>query len=250
MRRAVGIGGLSRSSAISRLAASMTRRSSCRGPAESKDAGGSSTRTRPGAATLNDCRCCHSVGASAAWPATANRANRLGRRRKGFFIAGQKALVGERREDGDDRHGKQCADAVKRLEPREIVKEKLEQRDTEQRDGRVARGAGLLPDAGAQEAEREERPGDGVGHVARKIAGKLQGQRLRAGRGEVVGDLDVEEQEREDDPEGVEERRGGEPGHPLRRGGPRARPRGKRRGRQAAGGESPDEKGRGAAAIV
>ena len=116
-------------------------------------------------------------------------------------------MIGERSERRNDRDRKECADPVERTQLHKIVKEEFEQRDAEQCERSIAPGARRFPDADEQQAEREERPRDSVAHVASEMAGKLKREHALAGRAEKVGDLDVDEEERENGAEGVEERR-------------------------------------------
>ena len=101
--------------------------------AESKDAAVRSTRTSPGAATSRACRCRHSVGVMARQLAAEKSASTSAAPLKlgwgGLFIARQEALVGERRQDGDDGDREERADAVEGLEAREVVEKELQQRD-------------------------------------------------------------------------------------------------------------------------
>src|ERR1035438_6596468 len=251
---ATGAGGRSSRRAISSPAGSMTRRSSCCGPAASNDAGDRSTRTSPGAATLRACRCCHSVGVRAgqltAAQSASSSAGRLRLRWKGLFIARQEALVGKRRQDRDHRDGEEGADAVERLEARKVVEEELEQGDAQERDGGITHAPLPLPYAGGQQAEREEGPPDGVGHVAREIAGELEGERERPGQREVVGDLDVQENEREDDAKGIDQRLRVDAEHVLPGRGQQPCAREEGGYRHAVGIEVPVEHGRAAANVV
>ena len=123
-------------------------------------------------------------------------------------MAGKKTLVGEGCDDRDDRDAEERADAVERLEAREVVEEELEQRHAEERERGIAAEAEVFPEAREQQREREDRPRDGVGHVAREVPGELEHQRPRARRREEVRDLDVEEQEGEHGAERGEQRGG------------------------------------------
>ena len=75
------------------------------------------------------------------------------------------------------------------------MQEQFCQRYAKQRDAGITSGPLLDPHSNQDEPEREERPGDGIRHVAGKIAGEGKGQR-RADR-EIIGDLDIEEEENE-----------------------------------------------------
>ena len=130
------------------------------------------------------------------------------------------------------------------------MEEELEQGDAEQREGGVAGRAGLPPDAGDQQAECEQRPRDGVSHVAGEHAGELEREHVGAGGREEVGDLEVEEQEGEHDPKRVEQRGGVQAEDPLAGRGHQPRPGEKRGGDQAVRVEIPVEDRRGAAGVV
>ena len=97
---------------------------------------------------------------------------------------------------GDDGNADERADAVELIETAEIVEEKLGKRRHEERHTGVADPARLLPHADEEECESEKRPGDRVRHVACKVAAERKGE--RRADGEIIGDLDVEEQEGQD----------------------------------------------------
>src|SRR5438132_197616 len=81
----------------------------------------------------------------------------------------------------------------------------------------MATCASALPDAREQEAKGKKGPRDGVGHVTGEVAGELKNQRAAAGWREEVGNLDVEQEEREDDAERIQERRRGDAGNLIAR---------------------------------
>ena len=64
------------------------------------------------------------------------------------------------------------------------------------RDAGVTHPARLLFHADEKKREGVERPGDGIGHVAGEVAGERKGE--RGPDGEIIRDLDVQEQEGED----------------------------------------------------
>lgn len=119
-------------------------------------------------------------------------------------VAGGETLIKQRGDESDGSDGDQGADAVELVELGEIVEKQLQGGHAEERDGGDAGGAGFFPDAGGEKDERKKRPADGVGEVAREVAGEVE-REGGAGRAEEVGDLEVEKEEAEDDAEGVEE---------------------------------------------
>ena len=130
------------------------------------------------------------------------------------------------------------------------MEEELEQRHAQQREAGVARGTQSLPDAHHHQTEREQRPGDRVGHVAGKIAGELEDEGCLASGREVVGDFQVQEEEGEDDAERVQQNRGIELGNAVARRSEQARRDEKCGGRQSVGIEIPVEDRSRAAGLV
>src|SRR6476469_5953023 len=63
--------------------------------------------------------------------------DRLIRNGRSFDIGGEKSLIGEGSEHGDDGHTDERSDAIKLSELREIVKEEFQNRDAEQREAAV-----------------------------------------------------------------------------------------------------------------
>src|SRR4051812_3185585 len=138
----------------------MIRKSLSVGWAESSVAAGRTILVRPGAGTLSVWRFCHSVGVIAAQPIavvkarpSSVRGKKLRLRRSGFFIARQKALIGEGGEDRDHGDAEQRADPIESFEAREVVEKEFQQRHAEECNRRVAGDAGFLPDTRAEEDE-------------------------------------------------------------------------------------------------
>src|SRR5690606_29711680 len=102
---------------------------------------------------------------------------RCGALSAGSFVRRCEALIEKRSGDRDGGDGDESGDAVELPEFGEIVKEQLEERDAKERDRSDAGGASFLPDSGAEQAERERRPADGVGEVAGEMAGEVEGER-------------------------------------------------------------------------
>src|SRR6266496_2689864 len=99
-----------------------------------------------------------------------------------FVIARQKPLIRDRRDDEDNRNGDERTDPIKRIKPRQIMKEKFEERHDEQCSASVTTGPQLFPKTQQQQPEREQRPGNRVSHVARKVAGEFKRERVRPRR--------------------------------------------------------------------
>src|SRR4051812_43503016 len=159
----------------------MIRKSLSVGWAESSVAAGRTILVRPGAATLSVWRFCHSVGVIAAEPTavaktrpSSVRGKKLRLRRSGFFIARQKALIGEGGEDRDHGDAEQRANPVESFEAREIVEKEFQQCYAEECDRGVAGDTSFLPDARAKEDEGKQRPRDRVGHVPREVSGEAK----------------------------------------------------------------------------
>ena len=114
-----------------------------------------------------------------------------------FLRLAQETLVEERGDNRDDRDNDEGGDTIKLLELRQIVEEKLQQDHAKQDKTGVARAAGAFADSDDQQEQSEECPGNAVTHVAREVAAELKRELVGAGLGEVIGDLNVQQDEGE-----------------------------------------------------
>src|SRR6266478_3536566 len=115
----------------------------------------------------------------------------------------EKALVKERREDRDDCDDDERGDSIELIQLRKVVQEKFEDSDAKQSETRVSHRSDRLTDPNNQQQQREQRPRDAVAHVAREVSRKLKRERGHARPAEVIGNLDVQQQKRENGAERV-----------------------------------------------
>src|SRR5207237_8253361 len=103
----------------------------------------------------------------------------------------EESLIQERCKNCDNGDNDKRADAIKLVELRKVMKEKFYDGGAEQAKTRVAHSWNLLADANDKHQQREQCPGDAIAHISGEISRELKRQRGRAGRAEVIGDLDV-----------------------------------------------------------
>src|SRR6266478_7468673 len=115
----------------------------------------------------------------------------------------EKALVKERCEDRDDCDDHERGDSIELIQLRKVVQEKFEDSDAKQSETRVSHRPDRLTDPNNQKQQREQRPRDAVTHVAREVSRKLKRKRGHARPAEVIGNLDVQQQKRENGAERV-----------------------------------------------
>ena len=104
-------------------------------------------------------------------------------------------------------------------------------------------GGEAFPESEAEECEGEECPGNGVGHVAREVAIELEDNGAATGRGEGIGDFNIQKEEEEDAAQGVEHAAQIEAVPEIPRGLERPGPREHRAGCDTVGVELPVENG-------
>src|SRR5690348_1573725 len=109
-------------------------------------------------------------------PINPARQRELRRWRRSAVICRDETLIEKRRKNGDGSDDDQRADAVKLAELREIVEEQFQQCCAQQPERRITRRAGVFPNAGAEQREREQRPADRVSQVPGEIPCELKRQ--------------------------------------------------------------------------
>src|SRR5689334_475716 len=122
-----------------------------------------------------------------------------------FLRLAEETLVKERGDNGDDRDDDESGDTIELLELRQIVEEELQKDHAKQDKTGIACAAGAFANSDDQQEQGEERPGNAVSHVTRKVAAELKCELVGPGLGEIIGDLNVQQNEGENDSAGIEQ---------------------------------------------
>src|SRR5436190_4060538 len=129
----------------------------------------------------------------------------------------EESMIQKRCKNRDNSNDDERADAIKLIELRKVVKEKFHDGDPEQAETRVTDRCGSFAHAHYEQKQGEQRPGDAVTHVPRKISCEFKRQRGCARSAEVIGDLDVHQEEGEHGAERVKQRQHTVPKHAMPR---------------------------------